>query len=93
MRFNIFNEIDKENKKFFEKYIPATETDPACRTAAYQARIDKHRTWLLANPEQIEGVSKAKLIDIYANHRADLLEQLDLYLTELADAQAVEEMK
>ena len=91
MRFNIFNEIDKETAKFFEKYIPATETDPSCRTAAYQARIDEMRDYLIEHPEELLEVDTDALTAIYKNHHGDLLElgeNIHRYYVGLAEEQA-----
>ena len=82
-------------KQIFKK-LPATEIDPECVSAAFEARVDEHATYLLENPESLEDVDIDALVAIYKVHQKDMLdlgECIHRYFTGLAQEQARTEVE
>ena len=90
---NLFTEMDRINKAFFESVMPATETDPECATAMYETRLEDAKTWLRENPEELMDMDIDALVAIYKAHRTDLLdlgECISRYMEGLIQEQARE---
>lgn len=74
-----------------KKTMPATQIDPECNTAAYEARLNDSEAWLRENPESLLEVEVDDLVAIWKAHHGDKLnlgEVFDRYMEGLIQEQA-----